>query len=162
GMQSAKEAAALFRTLADREPRRYTPDLCRCLKLLSDVQSDAGYSKLAISSIEECIQIETRLWSQEPRRFLPDRASDHFSLFRRYRSAPYTEKALIAIECSVACFRDLATDYPERYSVELGWALINLFACQIDLGLRGAAIKTAASSLRHLRTSKSPIPFASA
>jgi tetratricopeptide (TPR) repeat protein len=151
-METAAEGETLFRKLAAEEPRRYVPELCRCLRALSDIQSDAGYSKRALSSMQQCIQIGTPLSNGEPGRYLLDRAHDYLSLSRRLRSVPRPDDAQEAAETSVALFREGVKLNAERHLEQLGWALNHLSTCRIECGRPQEAIAAAAESLRCMRT----------
>jgi tetratricopeptide (TPR) repeat protein len=146
-MRTAAEAEQLFRKLAADEPRRYTSDLCRCLRLLSEIQSDAGYSKRALASLQECILIASPLWTAEPARYLLDQAQDQLTLSRRLRSVPRAVEAREAAEASVALFREAVTQNSKRHLEQLGWALNHLSVCRIDFGGPHEALVAALESL---------------
>jgi tetratricopeptide (TPR) repeat protein len=163
-LQTAQEGERLFRKLAENEPLRHGPDFCRGLRMVADIQNDAGYTRRALPSLQKCIQSATPIWEVEPTRYLLEQANDLLSLSRRLRSVPRVYDAREAAEKAVALFREAVKLNPERQLEQLGWALNHLSFCEMDCAYSERSIAAMTESLCCMRThvgrfpTRSPLP----
>ncbi|MEM9998817.1 MAG: tetratricopeptide repeat protein [Bacteroidota bacterium] len=125
-LAATKEAVALFKRLALRNPDAFEPDLASSLNNLGGVLSDLGRYEKALTATEEAVSIVRRLAQSNPDTREPDLATSLNNLsVTRSRVGRYAE-AIVATEEAVSIQRRLAQRNPDTYEPNLASSLNNL------------------------------------
>jgi tetratricopeptide (TPR) repeat protein len=149
------------RLLAEKDLKRYSPDLAVNLTELSTCLNDSGDRAGALAAIEEALGIYRRLAREDPTRFTPDLAMSLNNLAIRLRDTGDRVGAIAATREALRTYRSLARENPKRFSSDLATILDNL---SIGLGELGnhigavAAIKEA-SHIYRLSAQENPARF---
>lgn len=148
-----REAVALYRTLAEHDPARYTPELARSLDNLGTQLRAKGEPGEAIKIGQEAVTLLRRLADQEPVRYTSDLASALSNFGVCLAELSKLREALAAFGEAVSLQDPLAKREPARYAHDLASSLTNLGNSYMTVGepREGlAALRKAASVLRTL------------
>jgi tetratricopeptide (TPR) repeat protein len=122
-----REAVTIYRDLAGTDPKRYRPDLARCLANLGIRYAELDRPAEALSPTEEAVTIRRELASVNPDRYRPDLARSLVNLGIRHSELGQATDAMIIEQEAVTLYRELAAAIP-GYRRELARALRALAA----------------------------------
>ena len=149
----AREAASLYRQLAEVAPAAYLPDFAGALNNLGIQLADAGRRDEALAAAREAVAIRRQLAEAAPAAHLPDLAAALNNLGNRLAWAGRRDEALAAAREAVAIRRQLAEAAPAAYLPDLASVLNNLGNRLAEAGRRDEAlapVQEAASLYRQL------------
>ncbi|WP_141586123.1 tetratricopeptide repeat protein [Actinomadura sp. WMMA1423] len=124
--ESAREAVAAYRRLAERRSGEHLSDLSGALVNLGICQAHLGMRPEALEATEEGVEIDRRLAESGSAASLENLASSLNNLGNRLADLGHRDRALEAAWESVRIRRRLAEHAPPRYLAKLAGALDNL------------------------------------
>ena len=142
-LSSIREAANLYRKLADAQPSIYLPDLARTLNNLAINLSWVGRRTEAVAVAEEAVNIRRRLAEAAPDTYLPDLATSLNNLANRLTDTGQRTEAVAVAEEAVDIRRRLAEAAPDAYLPDLATSLNNLAYFLADTGRQDDAVVSA-------------------
>ncbi|MCX5608327.1 tetratricopeptide repeat protein [Streptomyces sp. NBC_00047] len=138
----AREAADLYRDLADNDPAVYLPDLAMSLNNLAAAQVEAGDRQGALATTTEATSLRRDLAERNPAAYLPSLAGALNNLATAQGATGDRQGALATITEAADLYRDLAESNPAAYLPDLAMSLNNLSNFQGDTGDRRGALAT--------------------
>ncbi|MBT2540323.1 tetratricopeptide repeat protein [Streptomyces sp. ISL-44] len=157
----AREAADLYRDLADNDPAVYLPDLAMSLNNLATAQGATGDLQGALATTTEATSLRRDLAERNPAAYLPSLAGALNNLATAQGATGDRQGALATITEAADLYRDLAESNPAAYLPDLAMSLNNLATAQGATGdLQGAlATITEATTLRRDLASTNPAAY---
>ena len=122
-LETAQEATALYRTLAEHNPDAYTPNLARSLNNLALLLAEHGRLDEALETAQEATALYLTLAEHNPDAYTPNLARSLKKLARLLCDAERTDEALDAAREATALYRNLAHKRPSAFSRDLADAL---------------------------------------
>ena len=114
-LSSIREAANLYRKLADAQPSIYLPDLARTLNNLAINLSWVGRRTEAVAVAEEAVNIRRRLAEAAPDAYLPDLATSLNNLAYFLADTGRQDDAVVSAEEAGHILKRLADAAPSAY-----------------------------------------------
>jgi len=151
-LAAAREAVALRRTLATRNPDAFQPDLAASLNNLGAKLGELGQRELALAATREAVDLYRALATRTPDAFQPALAISLSNLGRMLSELGQREAALAATREAVALGRTLATRTPDAFQPDLAASLVSLGGRLSDLGQREAALAATREAVDLYRT----------
>ena len=139
-LEAAREAADLYKALAEESPAAYTSDLAASLNNLAIRLSEAGERGEALEAAREAADLYKALAGASPAAYTPDLASSLNNLANHLSEAGERGEALEAAREAVRLRRVLAGASPAAYTPDLASSLNNLANRLSEAGERGEAL----------------------
>ncbi|HXA24467.1 MAG TPA: tetratricopeptide repeat protein [Acetobacteraceae bacterium] len=139
----SRDAAELYRTLAEQRPNTYRPLLAMSLNNLANRLSELGDREAALAAAREAVDIRRALAAQRPDAFWPDLAGSLNNLANTLSELGEREAALAAAREAADLYRALAAQRPDAFRPDLAMSLNNLANRLSELGEREAALAAA-------------------
>jgi hypothetical protein len=146
-LETAAEAAAHYRQLAEASPAAYLPDLATSLNNLANRLSNVGRREEALETAAEAAAHYRQLAEASPAAYLPDLAGSLNNLANRLSNVGRREEALETAAEAAAHYRQLAEASPAAYLPDLATSLHNLANHLGEAGRREEALETAAEAV---------------
>ena len=125
-LETAGEAVAIRRQLAEASPAAYLPDLAGSLNNLANRLGESGRREEALETAGEAVALYRQLAEASPAAYLPDLAGSLNNLANRLGESGRREEALETAGEAVALCRQLAEASPAAYLPDLATSLNNL------------------------------------
>ncbi|MBF0394756.1 MAG: tetratricopeptide repeat protein, partial [Alphaproteobacteria bacterium] len=127
-LEATREAADIYRRLAEARPDAFLPDLASALNNLGIRLSALGRREEALEATREAVEIRRRLAEARPDAFLPDLARSLGALGGALGDAA---EAIAAFAEGIACLRPAFERLPQAHGGLMG-VLVELYrqACQ--------------------------------
>jgi tetratricopeptide (TPR) repeat protein len=142
-LNAAKEAADIYRNLAEKNPEAFLPDLAMSLNNLGNSLSALGRRAEAMNAAKEAADIRCKLAEKNPEAFLPDLAGSLNNLGNSLSALGRRAEALNAAKEAADIYRKLAEKNPEAFLPDLAMSLNNLGNSLSALGRRAEAMNAA-------------------
>jgi len=139
----SRDAAELYRTLAEQRPNTYRPLLAMSLNNLANRLSELGEREAALAAAREAADLYRALAAQRPDAFRPNLAGSLNNLAAMLSELGEREAALAAAREAVDLYRALAAQRPDAFRPLLAMSLNNLANTLSELGEREAALAVA-------------------
>ena len=141
-LESAREAAELYRALVEARPDTFLPDLAASLSNLAVMLSELGHREEALERAREAAELYRALAEARPDVFRPDLALSLNNLANGLSDVGYREEALKWAREAAELYRALAEARPDALRPDLAMSLNNL-ARLSALGHREEALERA-------------------
>ncbi len=157
----AREAVAIYRSLAQANPAAYEPDLAASLNNLANYLSETGKREDALVHMQEAVVIYRRLAKANPAAYEPDLAMSLNNLASLLSETGDRHGALSPAQEALAIRRRLARANPAAYEPDLATSLNNLAIRLSETGDRQAALAHAqeAVSIRRRLAQANPAAY---
>ena len=149
---SAQEAVTIMRTLAERRPDAFLPDLAGSLNNLANRLSDLGRREEALDSAQEAVTIRRGLAERRPNAFLTGLATSLSNLAIMLGELGRREEAIQTAQEAVTIRRVLVERGPDAFLPDLAASLNNLASMLSLLGRREEALQNAQEAVMIYRT----------
>lgn len=143
-----REAVALLRELATRDPHRFRPRLAAGLANLGATCSDQGRPQEALRCEEESVNLLRLVAADHPGVVTLDLAMAVCNLAVTFAELGEPLAALAPSREAAGLWRELAAENPERFTWALALAQMNVARRLLELGRAEEAMEPAAESLR--------------
>lgn len=151
-LKATLDAVELYRSLAQRNPERFQPDLGSSLNNLGARLSALGRREEALKAALEAVDLRRTLAQRNPGAFEPELASSLNNLGIRLSELGRREDALKATLEAVELSRSLAQHHPETSLPKLAMSLTNLGLTLSDLGKREEALQATLDAVELYRS----------
>ena len=149
-LQTAQEAARLYRDLAEANAAAYTPDLAMSLSNLANHLSEAGRRGEALQAAQEAVDLRRDLVEANAAAYTPDLAASLNNLAAFLSKAGRRGEALQTAQEAARLYRDLAEANAAAYTPDLAMSLSNLAAFLSEAGRRGEALGVFVTNTEYL------------
>jgi hypothetical protein len=160
-LEVAREAADIYRTLAEKNPQAFLPGLAMSLNNLGGILSNLGRLQDALEVAREAADIRRKLAETNPQVFLPGLAGSLNNLGLGLSDLGRREEALDAAREAADICRTLAEKNPQAFLPDLAKSLNNLGKMLSNLGRLQEALEVAREAADIYRTlaEKNPQAF---
>ena len=122
-LKATRQAADIYRQLAQARPDAFLPDLAVSLNNLGGDLSSLGHREEALEATREAVKIRRQLAQARPDAFLPNLASSLNNLGNRLSDLGHREEALEASREAAVIYRPLAQARPDAFLPDLANSL---------------------------------------
>ncbi|WNG55263.1 tetratricopeptide repeat protein [Archangium gephyra] len=151
-LEATREAMGLYRTLAERNPDAFRPDLAMSLNNLGGRLSELGRREEALEATREAVELRRALAERNPDAFQPYLAMSLNNLGAMSSELGRREEALEATREAVDLYRALAERNPDAFRPYLAGSLNNLGGRLSELGRREEALEATRDAVDLYRT----------
>ena len=151
-LKAVREATNLYRTLAQRNPATYTPELAASLNNLANYLDSNGQQREALTTAQEAVSIRRNLVEHNTAAYTPDLAGSLNNLAIYLDNNGQQREALTTAQEATTLHRTLAQHNPATYMPDLAMSL-NTLAKRLDSnGQQREALQTAQEATTLYRT----------
>ena len=122
-LKAVREATNLYRTLVERNPAAYTPDLATSLNNLANHLYNNGQQREALTTAQEAVTIRRNLVEHNPAAYTPDLAMSLNNLAIYLDNNGQQREALQTAQEATNLYRTLAEHDPAAYTPNLAMSL---------------------------------------